>query len=82
MDAGTSDVGANLTATTAVDGILGGDSQDDHQWRQHPDDAESVLRSVGGSDATFGGSSASTTSGGVSRATGIAGGADDDILVN
>lgn len=81
--AGTSDVGADLTAATAVDGILGGDGRDTIVNRGNIlIDAESVLRAVGGSDATFGGSSASTTSGGVSRATGIAGGADDDILVN
>jgi len=81
--AGTSEVGANLTATTAVDGILGGDGRDTiANGGNVLIDAASELHSTGGSDATFGGSSASTTSGGVSRATGIAGGADDDTLVN
>ncbi|HNR22553.1 MAG TPA: hypothetical protein PKL49_05970 [Steroidobacteraceae bacterium] len=81
--AGTSGVGANLTATTVADGILGGDGQDSiTNGGNILIDAESVLHSTGGSDATFGGSSASTTSGGVTHATGIAGGADDDTLVN
>lgn len=81
--AGTSDIGANLTATTVADGILGGDGRDTLTNGGHIlIDAGSLLHSTGGSNATFGGSSTSTTSGGVSRATGIAGGADDDTLVN
>lgn len=81
--AGTSAAGASLTATTSVDGILGGSGVDTILNTGHIDiDANSELSSVGGSDTTFGGSAAATESGARSTARGIGGGEDDDLIEN
>ena len=80
---GGSGSGANLTATTIADGIVGGAGAD--QITNTGDitvDIISDLNSSGGSDTTFGGSSTDSVSGAVANVRGISGGEDDDVLEN
>ncbi len=80
---GTGATGGTLAAATTAAGILGGDGSDQISNGGAIDiEVLSELTSRGGSDTTFGGASASVTSGGRASAGGLAGGAADDMIVN
>jgi len=81
--AGSGASGGTLAAITEADGMLGGDDAD---WLVNAGlvgvDARSELTSTGKSEATFGGSSGTTRSGGETRASGLNGGDGDDLIEN
>jgi uncharacterized protein YhjY with autotransporter beta-barrel domain len=81
--AGSGTAGGTLAAVTEADGVHGGDAADRLWNAGHIRvDARSELASTGKSEATFGGSSGTTTSGGRTRAAGMHGDDGDDWLMN
>ncbi len=80
---GNADNGASLAARTESHGIAGGDGADRiANGGSITIQALATLHSEGDSDTTFGGGSDFVVSGGVARATGLTGGAGDDLIEN
>lgn len=80
---GSGSTGGILAALTEASGLSGSAGADVIRNGGHVTlTANSILNSTGDSNTTFGSSDDTVTSGGVSRVSGISGGADDDIIEN